>query len=152
MNDGTDETFPFASADVNLIERPPTAEQKIWLATRVANGIESAASLAKRLKYSRVTLKQSAWRLKNGSLLTGKRGRPYVIDTDGARSAKEVMVNTADIGDGMLRLVLNNEFHNSCSRRWPDQFAEQEEQDVVPNLCRRTVDRYVKRLRLGEYP
>jgi hypothetical protein len=153
MINGSDETYPFSSDEVDLQVVPPTPEQRIWLVMRVFNGYESGTSVATRFNFSNGALRQSVCNLRKNKLLTGKRGRPPVIDIVGARSAQRYIDFTEEAHDNnIVDVVVAAEFETTLTRRKPEIFVQLLEQGSVPKMSRRSLVRYRNRLKAGNFP
>ena len=80
MEDMNQDELPGFYVGIDFREIAPNLEQKQWMANKIINGVEKAASIARRYHFKRKVLNLVAKRHWQGILIHLKAGRPRIVD------------------------------------------------------------------------
>ena len=123
--------------------RSYTAIQKRWIAERVLQGHESAASLARRLKIRPKRISDYISILRAGKNFYDKAGRPRILDSLAIEQLRNLDEKIKRTRPDLLKRELDGEYQYSQIRKYSCIV----EADVVETMNKRSKIRYVNLLR-----
>jgi hypothetical protein len=152
MEDQNQDELPGYYVGIDFRNVVPNLEQKQWMVNRILNGVEKAASIARRYHYKRKVLNLMAKRHRQGIPVHVGAGRPRIIDV---RSHETIASNIAELSCTSvddLKADIKTEYRATFQRRHPNLFAEIAEEEDALKISRWSMKRYVARLHPGVFP
>ena len=138
--------------EFNFSEIRPTIEQKTWMAGLIISKVETSSSLAKKCRYSRKRLNAIVGLIRRGKTIHSLSGRPRVLDEESLKNCSEEIVGHSEMSKNELVRHINDEYHETFSRRYPIRYNEilEQEEDLI--LSRRSLKRYILKLHPDVFP
>ena len=142
---------PWGKEPIDLSEVELTYEQKCWLANQHIVEKVPVSQLHAKYKIRSARLWFYIKGLKNGSLYTGRTGRPLLLDKISILAVLEQLYDNPQVDPSGLRDLVRAEFRRSVDRK---QATLQNSSEILSRtLPHTTVLRYCRKLQgwFGEY-
>ena len=149
MEDQNQDELPGYYVGIDFREVAPNLEQKQWMANRIINGVEKAASIARRYHFKRKFLNLVAKRHRQGIPVHLKAGRPRILDVQSHETIASNIIDLTCTSVDDLKADIKTEYRASFERRHPNLLAEIPDQEIAVKITRRTLKRYITRLHPG---
>jgi len=118
--------------------------QKRWLANSVISGQDTSSGIARRYGFKANSVLKIVSRMRRSGKLEGRTGRPRALDEDSHKVIVDAVSNDEINGDGDLRDKICSEYYSTMARKRPNRFEELFDEDKLPKVPKRTVDRYLR--------
>ena len=118
-------------------------EHRKWIAERVLNRQESAASLARRLNIGRGRIVCMVATAKKGKSFHCKRGRPRILDSESMSKLEEVVSSCPSTSYESLKTKINTEYYYCKLRR----LEAVDDAEATKKMTTSTVHRYIHLLK-----
>ena len=139
---------PFDGFDFSNCE--PNADQKSYLTSLIIDGKFGAAEVAKRTHLSRKRLNQFVRVVRHGGNLTGKGGRPRILDTNSLKLLSEQINSQDPPCDDDIKRLIKVEFGTTLKRRPGSTIMNKEGKQKYVKISSRSLDRYALGLKSGK--
>ena len=132
--------------DFDFSENKPTLEQQTWMAGLIISKVETAKSLSKKYGYCRKRLNKIVDTIRRGKALRCVPGRPGIIDEESFKLCSDEVPGDSATTREELTAQLIDAYHATLKRKHPDKYNNISEHDEVPQMSRRSIQRYIKKL------